>query len=90
MSSSSQAARGSPSRGWPVEPGLISHSPAEMSNSVPSRRVVPVAGSPSIRVKESATCECPMNETRKSVGSKHSSAVRPESTYSQIGSRGEA
>ena len=31
-----------------------------------------------------------MNETRKSVESKHSSAVRPESTYSQIGSRGEA
>ena len=31
-----------------------------------------------------------MNETRKSVASKHSSAVRPESTYSQIGSRGEA
>ena len=31
-----------------------------------------------------------MNETRKSVESKHSSAVSPESTYSQIGSRGEA
>ena len=61
-----------------------------MSSSVPSRRVVPVAGSPSIRVNDSATCECPMNETRKSVASKHSSAVRPDSTYSQIGSRGEA
>ena len=57
---------------------------------MPSRRVVPLAGSPSGRWNDSATCEWPMNETRKSVESKHSSAVRPERTYSQIGSRGEA
>ena len=43
VSSISQAARGSPSRGWPVLPGLISHSPAEMSRWSPSRRVDPVA-----------------------------------------------
>ena len=34
-SSSSHAARGSPSRGWPTLPGLISHLPVERSCSVP-------------------------------------------------------
>ena len=64
VSSSSQAARGSPSRGCPVLPGLISQPPAEMSSSSPSRRVEPVADSPSLRWKERATWEWPMNETR--------------------------
>ena len=90
VSSSSQAARGSPSRGWPVEPGLISHWPSARSSSVPSLRVVPEAGEPSWRSKDSATWEWPISETRKSVTSKHSSAVSPDRTYSQIGSRGEA
>ena len=93
VSSTSQAARGSPSRGWPVEPGLSSHSPAPRSSRSPARRVEPEAGSPSGRWKESATCEWPISETRwpsLRAASRHSSAVRPESTYSQIGSRGEA
>ena len=40
MSSSSQAARGSPSRGWPTLPGLISHSPSWRSTSSSWWRVV--------------------------------------------------
>ena len=38
VSSSSQAARGSPSRGWPTLPGLSSHSPSARSTSSPPRR----------------------------------------------------
>src|SRR5688572_10354410 len=90
VSSASQAARASPSRGWPVDPGLISHSPAARSTWTPSRRVVPLAGSPSGRWNDSATCEWPMKEIRWSVASKHSSAASADRTYSQIGSRGEA
>ena len=36
VSSSSQAARGSPSRGWPTLPGLISQRPSERSSRVPA------------------------------------------------------
>ena len=37
VSSSSHAARGSPSRGWPTLPGFSSHSPSERSSRSPSR-----------------------------------------------------
>ena len=36
VSSSSQAARGSPSRGWPTLPGLMSHSPPDRSSASPA------------------------------------------------------
>ena len=46
-SSSSHAARGSPSRGWPTLPGFSSHSPLrEVERRLPARRVSPVAGWP--------------------------------------------
>src|SRR5204863_1079144 len=37
-SSSTHAARGSPSRGWPTVPGFISHSPPDRSSCGASRR----------------------------------------------------
>ena len=40
VSSSSQAARGSPSRGWPTLPGFSSHSPSARSACSPPRRAV--------------------------------------------------
>jgi len=51
-------------------------------------RVVPVAACPCNRVNDRATWECPMKQTRWVCASRHSSACRGESTYSQIGSRG--
>ena len=74
VSSSSHAARGSPSRGWPTLPGLSSHSPAPDARCSPPRRVSPVAGSPSRRTNDSATCEWPISETRCGCASRHSSA----------------
>ena len=44
VSSTNQAARGSPSRGWPVEPGLSSHSPVPTLSRSSARRVEPLAG----------------------------------------------
>ena len=41
MSSSSQAARGSPSRGWPTLPGLISQRPSRRRGSVPAPACAP-------------------------------------------------
>ncbi len=87
-SSSSHAARGSPSRGWPTLPGFSSHSPLDMSSSVPSRRGSPVADSPSWRTNDDATCEWPIRQTRCGWESRHSSASSAESTYSHTGSRG--
>ena len=56
VSSSSQAARGSPSRGWPTLPGLSIHSPARDVQLVAGARGSrPVAGSPLARTKDSAT-----------------------------------
>ena len=46
-SSSSQAARGSPSRGCPTLPGLISHSPSPRSSSSSAPRVCAGRGRPS-------------------------------------------
>ena len=43
VSSSSHAARGSPSRGWPTLPGLMSHSPLVRSAISPARGGVPLA-----------------------------------------------
>ena len=66
VSSSSQAARGSPSRGWPVEPGLISHSPrrevelgALARASVPGRRLAlrAVEGQRDVRVADERDAE---------------------------------
>ena len=85
VSSSSQAARASPSRGWPTLPGLRIHSPSATSTSSPPRRAEPVAGSPSGRTKESATCEWPTSDRRSGWASRHSSASRAERTYSQTG-----
>ena len=89
-SSSSQAARGSPSRGWPTAPGLRIHCPSLMSSVLPSGRSAPEAGSSSERWKESATCEWPTSDTRRACASMQAEACRAERTYSQIGSRGEA
>ena len=50
----------------------------------------PVAGSPSGRTNDSATCEWPTSDTRSGWASRHSSASSAESTYSQTGSRGRA
>ena len=47
VSSSSQAARGSPSRGWPTLPGLISQRPSSISSRVPAPACQPRASSPS-------------------------------------------
>ena len=47
MSSSSQAARGSPSRGWPTLPGLISQRPRRTSRLVPAAAWAPRASSTS-------------------------------------------
>ena len=62
-STSSQAARGSPSRGWPTLPGLSSHSPAAMSCSVPAGAGSPLSR-PSARTKLSATWVWPIAPIR--------------------------
>ncbi len=56
----------------------------------PRRRlcVWPVAAAPSGRENDSATCECPIRQTRCCWTSRHSSACSGERTYSQTGSRG--
>ena len=51
VSTTSQAARRSPSRGWPTPPGLSSHLPSEMSRSVPSGAGAPFTGRSSRRKK---------------------------------------
>ena len=92
VSSTSQAARGSPSRGWPVEPGLSSHSPlfeVEQVALAPRRAggglaLGPVEGERDVRVADQR------DAVARAAASRQSSAVRPDSTYSQIGSRGEA
>ena len=69
MSSSSQAARGSPSRGWPTLPGLISQRPSPISRRVPAPACQPRASGGACRrgrprsgseEKKSATCEWPI------------------------------
>ena len=94
VSSSSQAARGSPSRGWPTLPGLISHRPLPSSSPchpVPGRRGRRRTVSARVARKKSATWEWPISADP--LGLDVEAVVRlrrPARTYSQTGSRGEA
>ena len=89
VSSSSQAARASPSRGWPTLPGLRSHSPlgdVDLLAAAARRRRWPAR-------PRGARTTAPRASGRRATGrsgwaSRHSSASRAERTYSHTGSRG--
>ena len=86
-SSASQAARGSPSLGWPTDPGFRSQRRSTRSISVPAGAWSPSARSPS-RLSASGTWLCPTRTIGASVASSAASATAGESTYSHTGSRG--
>ena len=86
-SSSSHAARQSPSRGWPTDPGLSSQRARSRSASVPSGATEP-SSTPSASEIESAMWLWPTSTTGATVTSSAASAVSGLITYSQTGSRG--
>ena len=89
VSSISHAARGSPSRGWPTEPGLSSHSPRPMSSRSPARRVR--AGRRlALVARAKRQRDVRVADQRDALAARVEAQLggQAERTYSQIGSRG--
>ena len=87
-SSTSQAARGSPSRGWPTDPGLSSQRPRSSSVSWPAGARPPCSSSVVEHDRERHVT-VPDEHDRRLGHLAATSARRPRlSTYSQTGSRG--
>ena len=82
------AARGSPSRGWPTEPGLSSQRPSASSISLPPFASPPASASPFESRSAIGMWLWPTSTSVAVVSSSASRTAGSLSTYSQTGSRG--